>query len=172
MSPEQGDFLRHFTLVSLKNEHPVTLRVIRAIPEDKKEYRPTDVGRSAWDLAWHIVSAEHRFLASVLSGAFDFSSTRPESVKSIADLCRWYGDAFQRDIEGIRSLPAGDLVKTVDFRGILQLPAVAYLQIGLNHTIHHRGQLSTYLRPMGAKVPSIYGESYDAALARQSAPLH
>ena len=38
--------------------------------------------------------------------------------------------------------------------------------------IHHRGQLSSYLRPMGAKVPSIYGESYDSALARQSAPLH
>ena len=42
------------------------------------------------------------------------------------------------------------------------LPAVVYVQIGLNHSIHHRGQLSMYLRPMGAKVPSIYGESYDS----------
>jgi uncharacterized damage-inducible protein DinB len=38
----------------------------------------------------------------------------------------------------------------------------------LNHSIHHRGQLSMYLRPMGAKVPSIYGESYDSAQARQA----
>jgi uncharacterized damage-inducible protein DinB len=43
-----------------------------------------------------------------------------------------------------------------------------YLNILLHHSIHHRGQLSTYLRPMGAKVPSIYGESYDAAEARKS----
>ena len=42
---------------------------------------------------------------------------------------------------------------------MFQLPAVAYVQFNLFHSIHHRGQLSTYLRPMGAKVPSIYGES-------------
>ena len=40
--------------------------------------------------------------------------------------------------------------------------------IGLKHSIHHRGQLSMYLRPMGAKVPSIYGESYDSAKAKES----
>jgi uncharacterized damage-inducible protein DinB len=39
----------------------------------------------------------------------------------------------------------------------------------MNHTIHHRGQLSSYLRCMGAKVPSIYGESYDDAQARKAA---
>jgi uncharacterized damage-inducible protein DinB len=41
--------------------------------------------------------------------------------------------------------------------------------MGLNHTIHHRGQLSSYLRCMGAKVPSLYGESYDDAHARKTA---
>ena len=111
MSPEQGDFLRHFTLVSLRNEHPVTLRVIRAIPEDKKDYRPTDVARSASELAWHIVSSEQRFLSAVVNGAFDFSATRPDAVQSIAHICRWYGDTFQRALEGIRALPAAELVK-------------------------------------------------------------
>jgi len=66
---------------------------------------------------------------------------------------------------------SGDqLVKVVDFRGILKFPAVIYLQIALSHSIHHRGQLSMYLRPMGAKVPSIYGESFDAREAREKAP--
>jgi uncharacterized damage-inducible protein DinB len=65
-------------------------------------------------------------------------------------------------------VPADELVKIIDFRGLFQLPAIAFLQIGLNHSIHHRGQLSMYLRPMGAKVPSIYGESYDSAQARQA----
>ena len=49
---------------------------------------------------------------------------------------------------------------------MFQLPAVAFIQLALNHTIHHRGQLSMYLRPMGAKVPAIYGESYDTAQER------
>ncbi len=61
------------------------------------------------------------------------------------------------------------LVKVIDFRGLLQFPAVIYLQVGLSHSIHHRGQLSMYLRPMGAKVPSIYGESFDAREAREKA---
>lgn len=43
-----------------------------------------------------------------------------------------------------------------------------YVQIGINHSIDHRGQLSMYLRPMGAKVPSIYGESYDARMEREA----
>jgi uncharacterized damage-inducible protein DinB len=81
----------------------------------------------------------------------------------------WYAGAFARDIDQVRALPADALVKTIDFRGMFQFPAVVYLQIGLNHSIHHRGQLSMYLRPMGAKVPSIYGESYDAAQARLAA---
>jgi uncharacterized damage-inducible protein DinB len=54
---------------------------------------------------------------------------------------------------------------------MFQLPAVMYLSFILNHSIHHRGQLSMYLRPMGAKVPAIYGESYDSAEARKAAAL-
>jgi uncharacterized damage-inducible protein DinB len=55
--------------------------------------------------------------------------------------------------------------RPIDFRGIVTLPPATVLMIGLEHSIHHRGQLSIYLRPMGAKVPSIYGESDDSALA-------
>ena len=57
----------------------------------------------------------------------------------------------------------------VDFYGLRKFPSLGLIQIILNHTIHHRGQLSTYLRPMGAKVPSIYGESYDAREERERA---
>ncbi len=52
---------------------------------------------------------------------------------------------------------------------MMQMPAILYCTLALNHSIHHRGQLSTYLRPMGGKVPAIYGESYDSAEARKAA---
>ena len=83
-------------------------------------------------------------------------------MTTVRDIAAWYGETFQRDLEQIEALAADALLKVVDFRGIFQFPAVVYLQIGLHHTIHHRGQLSMYLRPMGARVPSIYGESHDA----------
>jgi uncharacterized damage-inducible protein DinB len=44
---------------------------------------------------------------------------------------------------------------------VFNLPAVAYLGFLNNHSIHHRGQLAAYLRPMGSKVPNIYGGSFD-----------
>ena len=167
LQPEHALVIRSFVLPSLKAEHLVTRRVIEAIPGDRSDYRPDTVVKCAIDLAWHIVGAEHRFLDAVATGAFDFSNTgRPDSVRTPADIVRWYGETFERDVERLKTLTGDQLVRTIDFRGILQLPAVAYAQIGLNHSIHHRGQLSMYLRPMGAKVPSIYGESYDSALEK------
>jgi len=69
-------------------------------------------------------------------------------------------------MQKLEGLGGETLAKMVDFRGMFQLPAVGFLQLAMNHSIHHRGQLSMYLRPMGAKVPSIYGESYDVTQAR------
>ena len=45
--------------------------------------------------------------------------------------------------------------------GVFNFPAAFYLAFLNNHSIHHRGELATYLRPMGSKVPAIYGGSYD-----------
>jgi uncharacterized damage-inducible protein DinB len=53
------------------------------------------------------------------------------------------------------------LLTPVEFFGVFNLPAALYLGFLNNHSIHHRGELATYLRPMGSKVPSIYGGSYD-----------
>lgn len=170
LTPDQAKFLLAAALSSLNAEHAVTKSVIAAIPAEKADYRPDDVGRSAIDLAWHIVMAELRFLKAVAAGEFDFGgSARPESVRTPADVVAWYGEGFAKDLDRLKQLTGDQLTRIIDFRGILHFPAVAYLQVGLNHTIHHRGQLSMYLRPMGAKVPSIYGESYDAREAREKA---
>ena len=171
LTPDQATLILNATaLRSLASEHSVTKAVISAIPPEKADYRPDDIGRSALDLAWHIVASETRFLAAVASGAFDFSgAARPEAIRTPAGVVEWYTERFARDIERLKALTGEQLVKIIDFRGIFQLPAVVYVQVGLNHSVHHRGQLSMYLRPMGAKVPSIYGESYDARTARESA---
>jgi uncharacterized damage-inducible protein DinB len=169
-TPEQAAFLlRSVTIPVLLNEHPVTRSVIAAIPADKADYRPDPVTRSALDLAWHIASAEHRFLHAAAAGAFDYDMTRPDTVRTPADVVEWYGERFSRDIEALKEVPGERLLDKIDFRGILHFPAFVYVDIGLRHSIHHRGQLSMYLRPMGAQVPSIYGESHDAREARERA---
>ena len=61
----------------------------------------------------------------------------------------------------VRALSGEELAQIIDFFGIMQLPAVNFIQLTIKHSIHHRGQLSTYLRPMGGRVPGIYGQSAD-----------
>lgn len=169
LTPDQAVLiLKTVGLPALKAERPITKSVIAAIPPDKGDYRPDPVTRSAIDLAWHIVAAEDRFLQAVAEGRFDLTPRdRPSDMRTGEDVNRWHDERSPRNLERLKSLSGDELVRTIDFRGVLQFPAVVYVTISLNHTIHHRGQLSMYLRPMGARVPSIYGESYDARKARE-----
>ena len=171
MTSEQASFLlTSVSLPSLAAEQPITKSVIAAIPAEKVDYRPDDIVRSAVDLAWHIVTVEVRFMNAASTGAFDLTPMpRPDTVRSGGDVNRWYDREFGAAIEKLTRASGDQLIRIVDFRGIFQLPAVVYLDVGLRHSVHHRGQLSMYLRPMGAKVPSIYGESHDARIAREAA---
>lgn len=171
MTAEQATTILHASaLPALKAEHPVTQRVIAAIPPGKVDYRPDDIVKTAIELAWHIVAAENRFIEAVINGAFDLTPRdRPATVRTADDVNRWYMEQFAKNTERLAQLSGDQLAKPIDFRGLFKFPAVIYAQLGLSHSIHHRGQLSMYLRPMGAKVPSIYGESYDARVARESA---
>src|SRR5262245_23520348 len=120
-------FLEHIALPWLKNEHPVTKRIIEAIPSDKGDYRPDPISRTAFELAWHIAAAENRFLDAVASGEFDFSGTRPDWVRNSADVAKWYAENFEANIKRLEKLSDQQLLKIVDFRGIRQWPAVLYL---------------------------------------------
>ena len=170
LQPDHATILRDSLLRTVKSEQPLTQRVIEAILPDKIDFRMEDVGKSAFDLAWHIVAAEHKFMQSAVTAVFDPTPlSRPPEVVDPATLARWYVDTAARDHAMIAETSGDLLCRSVDFRGIFRAPAVMFLQIGLNHSIHHRGQLSMYLRPMGSKVPAIYGESYDSARAKAHA---
>jgi uncharacterized damage-inducible protein DinB len=169
MQPEQATFLLQATLPSLKNEMSITQKVLDAVPADKGDFRPDPVGKSAFELAWHIASAESMFLQAVCNGEFNFNNPRPDSVKTPKDVADWYKTQSQKNFQDLTKLTGDQLAKIVDFRGMFQNPAVTYITFSLFHGIHHRGQLSMYLRPMGSKVPAIYGESYDSAQAKKTA---
>jgi uncharacterized damage-inducible protein DinB len=170
LTPDNVTVVLQTLLPALDREHQTTKRVIEAIPDGKVDYTPDDIAKSAIDLAWHLVTAENRFLEAPINGAFDFTPMpRPDSIKTGDAVNRWYAERYARNVAQLQQLAPEKLVKILDFRGVMQLPAVACIDFALRHSIHHRGQLSMYLRPMGAKVPSIYGESYDARVAREQA---
>lgn len=171
MEKEQAAFLlSSIYLPAIRNEQRITTGVIDAIPCENCDYRPDEISKSAMDLAWHITSTEIRFMDAVAAGEFDLGPTpRPQSIRTPADLTAWYKENSEPRLQKLENTSAEQLVKTIDFRGRLQFPAVMYLHMMMNHSVHHRGQLSAYLRPMGTRVPAIYGESYDSAQARVAA---
>ncbi len=163
MTPEQATFLlNEICLPQLANESKTTRRVLEAVPADKGSYKPDERSMSAWVLATHIAGSELLFLNGIANGQFDRADAAiPESVKTPAELGAWYGENIDKVMARLKSMSAAQLAKNIDFMGAFNLPAVSYFGFNSSHAIHHRGQLSAYLRPMGAKVPRIYGGSAD-----------
>jgi uncharacterized damage-inducible protein DinB len=170
MTPEQAAFLRDSLLGTLKNESRTTKAVLSSVPDSKCEYRPDPISKSAYELVRHVAASDIRFVEAVVNGVFDTNPRLlPEEVKSCSEVAAWYEERYAKGFEALSKLSGEQLAKVIDFRGLFQRPGVTFLVFGLTHTVHHRGQLSSYLRCMDAKVPAIYGESYDSALAKKAA---
>jgi uncharacterized damage-inducible protein DinB len=161
MNPEQGKLLCKIFCDTIQSEFETTKKVIRAVPDDKKSYKPDPKSMSAHELAWHIAGSEIFFLDGILNGKYEMSGEQPAPPPTIGAILDWYEGVHKDRIAKLQSLSADKLVQPLQFFGVMELPAVAFLNLMNLHTSHHRGQLSTYLRPMGAKVPSIYGGSAD-----------
>ena len=160
MTPEQAKLLCNVFTDTMKFENEATKKVIRAIPEDKKSYKPELKSKSADELAWHIATSEIWFLDLILKGKAEMGGETPvpPTIDGILD---WYQTNYRDRVGKLESLPADKLATSVSLFGTMELPAASYLNMMNLHTAHHRGQLSSYLRPMGSKVPSIYGGSAD-----------
>jgi uncharacterized damage-inducible protein DinB len=153
---------REMMLQGFAGEVKTTKRVLAAIPEDKRDYRHDPNGRTAWELAWHLANTDVQFLDGIADGQFSMEG-RPESEKpkTVAELVDWYDQQIARATARVRAMTPDQLTQPIEFFGVFNFPAAFYLGFLNNHSIHHRGALATYLRPMGAKCPSIYGGSYD-----------
>lgn len=165
MSPDQARLIANYLLDQLEHEIQTTKAVLAAVPAGKGDYSPDPRSMPALKLAWHIASADKWFLDSILAGKFEAgeSSGIPAEIRTGADAAAWYEANLPSSIAALRAAPAERFSRTLDFFGMMQAPGVDFLALALKHSIHHRGQLSAYLRPMGGKVPGIYGPSGDTA---------
>jgi len=158
MNADQAKAAAQLVGQQLQNEWMTTFKVLTAIPEDKKDYKPDPHSRAAGELAAHLAGADVWFLNGVVNGKFD--DPAEPTFGSISEIGDWYKQNFPKVLERALALDGAKLAQVVDFYG-MKLPAVNYLLFALVHMVHHRGQLAAYLRPMGGKVPSIYGGSHD-----------
>jgi uncharacterized damage-inducible protein DinB len=165
MDAQQAKFLTQFMTQLWEGEFPATCKVLAAVPDARRDYKPDDKSRSAWELTTHLAMSDLWFLDAVRTGSFAWD---PEAEKkfaaahpTVASVVEKYTAAFPEKLAAVRAMPDADMTRVVDFFGMFKWPAVSYLGFGNNHSMHHRGQLAAYLRAMGSKVPAIYGGSAD-----------
>jgi len=119
LQPEQAMLALHMALPTIQREHLTTRSVIEAIPLNNGDYRPEPVAKTALELAWHIVAAEHRFYSGAAAGELDFTlRPRSDNLKNSADIGTYYGESFAKDLEALKKVSGEQLAKMIDFLGM------------------------------------------------------
>lgn len=154
---------REFYLKTFKHERRGFAKVIRALPNDRLDYKPHERNSAAGEIAWFLVLELRALVRMIQTGEM-----------------RWKGEPSPGDVEAIASeyeAAADEMEKTVASIDDAKWEQDAPMYFGeklikkgpmgetvwdfLHDAIHHRGQLTAYLRPMGGKVPSVYGPTAD-----------
>lgn len=139
------------------DESKTTLKVLGRIPEGS-DYRPDPKSRTAQEIAWAIVCEEKMLIDALESGKGEWAPPPlPATMKEVVDA---YAKVSAAMPERLQALAPERWDGMLDWFGT-QRPAPPMAWSFLFDIVHHRGQISTYLRPMGSKVPQIYGPSGD-----------
>jgi uncharacterized damage-inducible protein DinB len=153
-------------VAELTQESKSTVRMLERVPVDKLSWAPHPKSMTLGRLAWHLVSIPVVVTQLLATAAFDLADARPPQMPEQPDLV----GAFSGNIDRVRDALASmddDALRApfaLSRRGVLinEIPKQVMIRsILLNHSYHHRGQLSVYLRLLDVPVPAIYGTSAD-----------
>lgn len=149
-----------------EREAKTTARVMRAFPAENLDFKPHERSRSIRDLAWQCVIDE-RVIEKILEGVSDLRSVPPNPAppETMEEIAVAYEAAHHAAAEKLRQSET-EFSKTVTVTmrgGSIELEQAETIWSNLLDQVHHRGQLTVYLRQAGGKVPSIYGASGDEA---------
>ena len=165
--PENADAAVRMALVDLDTEIATSRRILELVPEEHLTWRPHEKSMTLGGLAQHI--ANLLYWAAGIASLPDYDvagMTRLPQPQSRAEIL----ELFERQLEGLKAAVAElDEAKLNEMwtlrygeQVIFSMPRVAALRVsGINHFVHHRGQLTVYFRLLGAKVPGLYGPSAD-----------
>ena len=162
---------REFFIQRWGLEHPSFLDVCMSLPPDRLDYRPHPASRSAGELVALFVSLERSCVELCSTGRGSYNSSlrlHPTAgMTTLQEMIAAYESHHHVLAEKLSSLDDATWNRpgwlTRGEQEILLRDSIGGLMwFALFDAVHHRGQLSTYIRPMGGKVPSIYGPSGDA----------
>jgi len=170
MNSTETKIVADYLIGSFEYEMQTTLRVLAAVPADKLDYSPDSRAKSGIGLVRHIVLEDEWLLNSIADGAFPMPPDDSDAcgIMTPEDGVARYKSKIPAALERLRGMSGEQLNQTIDLLGMMQMRAIDFVSLALKHSVHHRGQLSTYIRPMGGHVPGIYGPSADTQAAQSA----
>jgi uncharacterized damage-inducible protein DinB len=152
-----------FCIARRKAERDAFVRVLKAIPKGRHDYRPDPKARTAIELAWVLAYEEAALVSLIKDGVVEWKDSKPPAdIDKVVAAFEKSSTEVNELMEHLDEAAWNKKVRFLMGGGGAWEDALGQMVWGfLFDAIHHRGQLSTYLRPMGGKVPSIYGPSAD-----------
>ncbi len=146
-----------------EKEASATRKVLARIPQERSDYKPEPRSRNARELAWLIVREEKLLVENLEQGKIEW--VEPPAPASVQEILAQYDRDHEAVTKRLRELSLSKWERKIPFvvqgQEVMNESGSLFAWEFLFDQIHHRGQLSTYLRPMGSTVPSIYGPSAD-----------
>jgi uncharacterized damage-inducible protein DinB len=152
-------------MASLKDERARTTRLLDAFPASASEMKPHPTSQAAREIA-HTLCVEAVVGTMALDGTLDMKKLSfPPAPATWSEVVKAFHKTYDKLYSVLEATPDKELTKTTPFmtgpKQVGEVPKGEIVRFMLNDHIHHRGQLSVYLRMSGSKVPSIYGPSKD-----------
>ena len=154
-------------IAELDRESQSTLRLLQAVPADKLDWKPHTKSMSLGQLAWHIANLPQNAVGGLRTGERDVATARPAAAPENAEFVA----AFQKNLAELRDVlstteDATLLTERFAFKNngevVTSFPKLGFIRtVYLNHTYHHRGQMTVYLRLLDVPVPALYGRTAD-----------
>ena len=145
-------------------ELQATFKIINALPKNNLLYTPHPINRTAYEIAEHIVAHVHDFAVILQNNAFNqklsfpFSSPQ-ELAKKMKAL--WLNTSYILETYQENQWDSENITLSIGGKRVTEKKRDQMMWFFLKDIIHHRGQLSSYIRPMGGINPTIYGWSAD-----------
>lgn len=154
-------------LAEFDHEMGTTRKLLERVPDAQLAWKPHSRSMSLAELATHVANIPHWSGPILKQTSFNMADAPPHVApgQSRADILRHFAETT-RDARAAMDISDAEWATMWSLRNgeheMFSLPrAAAFRSFVMNHTIHHRGQLSVYLRLLDVPLPAIYGPSAD-----------
>jgi uncharacterized damage-inducible protein DinB len=163
-----SEYINQGIINEFTHEAAQTRKLLALVPFDRNDYKPHEKSMKMGSLAGHIAELAGWLSLVITTDELDFAKGdyKRYQPKDNADLLAHFDENVQRALDTLAKTEREEMLKPWTMRMgeqvFFSMPKVAVVRtFGINHMIHHRGQLSVYLRLNDVPIPGMYGPSAD-----------